>query len=82
MNGVQAGGVPRPSTGNDSSVALRLPEAWLARAEALRDFLASKLGPGGELTRSDVLRAALARGLEALEAERAAVRKPTKGSKR
>lgn len=70
MNDVQAGSVPRPSSGNDSATALRLPDAWLRRAEALRDFLGSKLGPGGEVTRSDVLRAALARGLEALEAER------------
>lgn len=71
MNRVQARDVPRPPSANDSSVALRLPEAWLQRAESLREFLASRLGPGGEVTRSDVLRAALARGLEALETERA-----------
>ncbi len=78
MNGVETSGVPRPSSGNDSATALRLPDAWLQRAEALRAFLGAKLGPGGEVTRSDVLRAALARGLEALEAERD-TRKPRGG---
>jgi hypothetical protein len=81
MNEVQARGVPRPASGNDSSVALRLPEAWLHQAEALREFLASKLGPGGELTRSDVLRAAIARGLEAIEAERAKSTAKSRGRK-
>ena len=62
------GGVPRAPSGNDSAVAIRVPDAWLKRADDLRSFLASR--PGIELTRSDILRAALARGLEALEAER------------
>ena len=67
MNSVQ-GGVPRPASGNDSSVAIRIPDAWLKRAEGLRDFLSSR--PGIELTKSDILRVCIARGLEALEAER------------
>jgi hypothetical protein len=77
MNGVQSS-VPRAPSGNDSSIALRVPEAWLKRADALRTFLSSR--PGIELSRSDILRAALARGLEALEVERDA--KPTPTDKR
>jgi hypothetical protein len=64
---VLQGGVPRPASPNDSSIALRLPEGWLKRAENLIEFLST---PGIAVTRSDVLRAALARGLEALEADR------------
>jgi hypothetical protein len=71
MNGVQ-GGVPRQPSGNDTPVAIRVPDAWLKRAEALRDFLSAR--PGLELSRSDLLRICIARGLEAIEAERAAAK--------
>jgi hypothetical protein len=75
MSSVQ-GGVPRKPSGNDSSVAIRIPDAWLKRAEALREFLASR--PGIELTKSDILRICIARGLEAIEAERDAAAKPSR----
>jgi hypothetical protein len=46
--------------------ALRLPPALLARADRLRPALAAELGVA---SRTTVLRAALMRGLDALEAE-------------
>jgi hypothetical protein len=81
MYGVQDR-VPRPPTGNDTPISLRLPDAWLKRADALIEFL-SEARPGMAVTRSDALRVALARGLEVLEAERdAASRTPSKPRKR
>lgn len=81
MNGVQER-VPRKPSGNDSAVALRLPDEWLKRADALVEFLLESR-PGMSVTRSDVLRIALARGLDALEAERDGNRQsPKKGPKR
>jgi hypothetical protein len=73
MNGVQDD-VPRKPTGNDTPVAIRVPEAWLKRADELRAFLCPR--PGLELTRSDILRMCLAKGLEAIEAERDAAKPP------
>lgn len=65
---VVEGGVPRPKSGNDEQVALRLPKAWTERADKLRERgVVAETGVG--VTRLDVLRAAIARGLEALEAE-------------
>ena len=59
---------------------LRLQPALLARAEALVPLLAddTRLAGLGTVTRSTVLRVALARGLDALEAEYGAAprRKP------
>ncbi len=57
----------RPATDNDSQLAIRVPGDWLTRADALAPLVAR---PGILVTRSDVLRAAMARGLDALEAER------------
>ncbi len=68
MNGVQ-GRMARPATANDTPVSLRLPDVWLKRADALIEFLSK---PGIGVTRSDVLRSAIARGLDAIEAERGA----------
>lgn len=65
--------VPRKPSENDEQIALRLPQEWLTRADALRDVIAK---PGVGVTRSDVLRAALARGLQALEEERDRGQKP------
>jgi hypothetical protein len=56
----------RPSRGNDTQVALRLPAGWIARADALTEPLSR---PGIPVSRADVLRAALTRGLDAMEAE-------------
>jgi len=58
--------VARPPSDNSTQIAIRIPDAWLERADALRP----KLGePGFSVTRTDIVRAALARGLVALEAE-------------
>ena len=58
----------------DVSTTLRLPAAVLARA----DELAARLPPppGGRVSRSNVLRAALDRGLAALEADAARATSP------
>ncbi len=61
------GGMPRPASSNDTQIAIRLPNDWLERADALVPFVSR---PGIAITRSDVLRAALAKGLDALEKER------------
>jgi hypothetical protein len=55
---------PKTKTAKGEQVALRLSSELLDRAVALQ----GQLVPGVELTRSDVLRAALARGLAELEA--------------
>jgi hypothetical protein len=54
----------KTKTAKGEQVALRLSSEMLDRAVALQ----GRLVPGVELTRSDVLRAALARGLAELEA--------------
>lgn len=77
MNAV-LGGVPRPPSANDTSIAIRLPEAWLRRADALIESLST---PGITVTRSDVLRAALAHGFEVLEARRDGVAPKPRGRK-
>lgn len=62
--------VPRPRPSDHSGyVGLRVPTGWIARIDALAERAACLGLPGVEVTRSDVLRAALARGIEALEAE-------------
>ena len=58
--------MPRKPSENTSQVALRLPEAWLERCDALAPALSI---PGISATRTDVLRAAIARGLDELEAD-------------
>jgi hypothetical protein len=58
--------MPRKPSENTSQVALRLPEAWLDRCDALAPALSI---PGITATRTDVLRAAIARGLDELEAD-------------
>jgi hypothetical protein len=60
--------VGRPATGNDEQIALRISKEDVARAARLQGVLAP---PGVAVNRSDVLRAALRRGLEALEADHA-----------
>jgi hypothetical protein len=82
MAGVQDRGVPRPKSGNDESIALRLPKEWIERSDRLRErgVVADR---GVAVTRSDVLRAAIVRGLDALEAEaEKPARKPAKSRKR
>jgi hypothetical protein len=72
-------GVARPPSENSSQIAIRLPEEWLTRADALAPWITR---PGIAATRSDVLRAAIARGLESLEAERATDAKSKKPAKK
>lgn len=57
------GAVGRPKSENDVHVAVRLPQDTLDRADELRGELLA----GVTVTRSDVLRAAIAAGLEVLE---------------
>jgi hypothetical protein len=65
----------RPPSENDTQIAIRLPAQWIERADALVPGLSH---PGISISRSDALRAALSRGLDMLEAERA----PKKGKGR
>ncbi len=58
----------------DVSTSLRLPGSLLARADVLAGLLPGS--PGSRLTRSGVIRAALDRGLAALEAEAPGSRSP------
>jgi hypothetical protein len=58
--------VGRPSTGNDEQIALRITKDDLARAASLQGVLAP---PGVAVNRSDVLRAAIHRGLDVLEGQ-------------
>jgi hypothetical protein len=73
--------VPRPPS-ESTQIAIRLLDAWLERAEALVPWIAR---PGVSATKTDVLRAAIAKGLDALEAERRAEgppkRPPTRGKR-
>ncbi len=70
-----SGSVPRKSSDNTTQIALRVPDAWLERCDALLSWISR---PGINTTRTDIMRAALAHGLEALEQERAAESKPRK----
>lgn len=65
-SGTNVPNVPRPRSGNDTKLNLLLPGEWLDDAQAL----AAKLSrPGVTMTRADVLRDAIRRGLDAIEAE-------------
>lgn len=56
---------------NDQAIKLRLPSALLARVDALVPRVADEIQMiGGRPSRSSVIRLAIARGLEAMEAER------------
>jgi hypothetical protein len=57
--------VPRPKT-DTLQLAVRIPRAWLARLDALVPKIAQA---GVQTTRTDAIRAALAKGLDALEAQ-------------
>jgi hypothetical protein len=64
--------MPREPSENTIQIAIRVPKDWPDRAKALKSWIAR---PGVAVTRADVFRVALARGLEILEAERAADKK-------
>jgi hypothetical protein len=74
-------GMPRPPS-DSVQVAIRIPAGWIAEA----DELAQKLSrPGLEISRTDAIRAAIARGFEVLreelDAERPAAPKKTSAKK-
>lgn len=78
MHDVQ-GGMARPPSENSTQIAIRMPDEWLTRADTLIPWITR---PGIAATRTDVIRAAIARGLAALEAEHAAETKAKKSAKK
>jgi hypothetical protein len=57
--------MPRPLSENTTQVAFKIPDEWLERAE----ILARALSGIATVTKTEVLRAALGRGLDVLEEE-------------
>lgn len=55
--------MPRPKSDKDSQVTITLPGGWLDDAQRLAE---ARSEPGLVITRADVLRIALRRGLDAL----------------
>ena len=60
--------MPRPPSENTFQVSFKIPESWLTTADAIAAGMSL---PGVTMTRTDALRAALWRGIEALAAESA-----------
>jgi len=58
--------MPRPKSDRDSQVTITLPGAWLDDAQRIAD---ARSEPGLVVTRADVLRIALRRGLDSLAQE-------------
>lgn len=59
--------VPRPKGPNDTQVSVNMPGAW---ADELDELARAMSTEGLHLTRSDVLRLAVRKGLDALRKER------------
>ncbi len=58
---------PKPLSENTTQVAFKIPDSWLERAEVLAIALSR---PGiSTVTKTEILRAALGRGLDVLEEE-------------
>jgi hypothetical protein len=58
---------PKPLSENTTQVAFKIPDEWLDRAEVLAAALSR---PGiSTVTKTEILRAALGRGLDVLEEE-------------
>ena len=55
--------MPRPKSDKDSQVTISLPGAWLEEAQRIAE---ARSEPGLAITRADVLRMAMRRGLDAL----------------
>lgn len=68
MNVVASRNVGRTKTENTEQLVVRVPKALRDRLEALIPHLAQ---PGVSITMTDVVRAALMRGVDALEASHA-----------
>jgi hypothetical protein len=64
--------MPRPKSEKDSQVTIVLAGEWLDEAEQIAK---SKSEPGLAVTRADVLRMAIRRGLDVLQADVAKPRK-------
>jgi hypothetical protein len=58
--------MPRPPSENTFQVTFKIPDAWIAQADALASAMSR---PGLTITRTDALRQALAKGLDVLGAE-------------
>jgi hypothetical protein len=58
--------VPRAPSGNTEQLTIRVPKIWTDRAEALKPKLTH---PGLDVSVTDIMRLALGKGLDALEAE-------------
>jgi hypothetical protein len=66
----------RSAAGSETvQIGLRIPAEWLGEADAIAKSLSR---PGLVVTRTDAFRAAIAKGLEALTAERKAAAKRSK----
>lgn len=65
------GSMPRPPS-DTTQVTVRVANDWIARADRLAEQLAR---PGLPVTRTDAFRAAIAYGLDALEAEQKKTKK-------
>lgn len=66
--------MPRAKSDKDGQVTIALPAAWLEEAETLAE---GRSEPGLTLTRADILRMAIRRGLDSLAADQ----KPRRSSK-
>lgn len=66
---MQATSMPRPQSENTYQVAFKIPEEWKDLAD---EIAAAMSQPGISATRTDVLRAALYQGLQALRAKHSA----------
>jgi hypothetical protein len=64
--------MPRPKSDKDSQVTISLPGVWLEEAQRIAE---ARSEPGLAITRADVLRMAMRRGLDALNET---LPKPTK----
>jgi hypothetical protein len=58
--------MPRPPSENTFQVTFKIPDSWVKKAD---DVASAMSRPGVTLTRTDALRAALAKGLEVLATE-------------
>ena len=67
--------VPRPKSANDTTTSLNCPGDWLDLAQEIAAQMSKETGVG--VTRADVLRLALKRGLDVLKGER-----PTEAKRR
>jgi hypothetical protein len=65
--------MPRRASDNTVQVSIRIPQAWVDRADALTAACNKQGLMIGRATRADILRASVGRGLDSLEA---AERKP------